>query len=90
MKIPKEMMSQITNNVAQKWTKSRECNKCGEEKWTVSDQVFEMREFAVGSGEQGQILPMIVMTCNNCGNAEFFNAIKLGLKFSKKDESSLS
>ena len=53
---------------------SKCCKFCGANDWAVIDKVFELREFqnrAVGS----PIIPVIPVTCNQCGNILLFNAI---------------
>ena len=53
---------------------SKGCKFCGANDWAVIDKVFELREFqsrVVGS----PIIPVIPVTCNQCGNILLFNAI---------------
>lgn len=50
------------------------CKFCGANDWAVIGKVFELREFqnkAIGS----PIIPVIPVTCNQCGNLLLFNAI---------------
>jgi len=56
------------------------CPVCNTSKWNTSDTVFEMREF-VGSGAVAgsiQVYPVIPVSCANCGNTIFLNAITMG------------
>ena len=65
----------------EKW-QGRTCPMCQAGNWSVSDQVFEMREFNGGNrilGGKSSILPVIPVTCANCGNIIFVNAIVAGL-----------
>jgi hypothetical protein len=52
----------------------KSCKFCGANDWAVVDKVFELREFqnnAAGS----PIIPVIPVTCNQCGNLLLFNGI---------------
>lgn len=56
------------------------CPMCGSNNWTVSDKIYELREFhdgnlVIGSGP---IYPVIPVSCNNCGNSVFVNALISG------------
>ena len=59
-----------------KWG-NRPCPMCGQTNWNVSDKAFELREFQGGDVVlgAGPIIPVIPVTCNNCGNTAFVNAI---------------
>ncbi len=57
------------------------CSSCGNDNWTVDPTVFEMREFSGGglTVGGGAIVPIIVLTCSNCGHMNLLNAVALGL-----------
>ena len=62
-----------------KW-KGRNCPLCGEGGWQVQDKAFELREFhgctmVLG----GPVIPLIPITCSNCGNTVLVNAISAGV-----------
>lgn len=63
--------------------KNATCDSCGENRWTVSDRIFELREFNEGNlvigGPNSVILPVISVNCTNCGKVAFYNALMLGL-----------
>jgi len=63
-----------------KWGESRECPMCGNRSWEVSLKTFELREFHEGNMilGVGPIMPVIPVTCKNCGNTIFLNAIQAG------------
>lgn len=73
--------SKVINFIQTKWH-NKMCPMCQNSNWSVSDQVFEMREFNGGnlviSGDSS-IIPVIPITCSNCGNIIFVNAILAGL-----------
>jgi hypothetical protein len=49
--------------------------------WSVSDTVFELREYSDGNMIIGNvpIFPIIPITCDNCGNSLMINAIVAGI-----------
>jgi len=50
------------------------CKFCGANDWAVIDKVFELREFQ-GKPIGSPVIPVIPVTCNQCGNILLFNAI---------------
>jgi ribosomal protein S27AE len=71
----------------EKW-KGRSCPMCNVGKWSVQDNVFELREFQGGGLVIGgtPIIPIIPITCGNCGNTIFVNAITAGIVKSEREE----
>ncbi len=59
------------------------CPMCGGGEWGVSEKVFELREFNEGNivigGSNSAVSPVIPVTCRNCGNTVFINALSTGL-----------
>ncbi len=58
------------------------CPVCGQKHWSINDVVIENREFQKGNlviGGQSAIVPFVTLTCANCGNTIFLNALKLGV-----------
>ena len=78
---------QIIKHLSTKW-KGRNCPMCGSGNWTVSDKVFELREFHDGNIVlgAGPIIPLIPVTCSSCGNAILINAIVSGSVTPPKNE----
>jgi hypothetical protein len=61
-----------------KWA-GRPCSQCGASAWQVQDSIFELRGFSGGSLVLGgPIVPLIPVTCSNCGNTVLINAILAG------------
>lgn len=62
-----------------KWA-DRSCPLCGVGNWNVSDSVYELREFHEGNIVLGggPIIPVVPVTCSNCGNTIMVNAILSG------------
>ena len=65
----KKDSEKLINFLNDKW-KDQLCPMCNERKWSVQNKVFELREFRGGSLVLGgiTILPIIPITCENCGN----------------------
>ena len=63
---------------------------CGAGNWSISDKVFELREFKDGNMIIGNvpIFPVIPVTCANCGNSLMINALIAGIETApdKKDD----
>ena len=71
----------IINYLNTKWGGSP-CPMCHSSSWNLSDKIFELREFNNGSlvlgGPSSAITPVIPVTCTNCGNTIFVNALTAG------------
>jgi hypothetical protein len=69
----------LLTHLSEKW-KGRSCSMCDARNWNLSDKLFELREFQGGELVlgTGPIIPLVVVTCNNCGNTVLVNAIKAG------------
>lgn len=79
MKAPRG--KEIIDFLNEKWHGTT-CPLCGGREWTVSEEIFELREFNDGNmviGGNSKILPVIPVTCKNCGNTVFISAISTGL-----------
>lgn len=56
------------------------CAICGSGNWQFDDTIFELRQFAGGGiTANGQIKPVVSITCNGCGNIIFMNALTTGV-----------
>lgn len=73
---------EIIEFLNQKW-KTKTCPMCGEHDWSINgSNIFELREFKDGDliiGTGTAILPVIPVTCDNCGNTIFISALSTGL-----------
>ena len=63
--------------------KNATCLSCGANEWTISPKVFELREFNNGNlvigGQNSSIIPVIEVTCKNCGRIVLYNALVMGI-----------
>lgn len=66
--------------IRDKW-KGKPCPMCGNSKWSVSEKIFELREFNYGEFRMDgvPIIPIVPITCENCGNIININALKTGI-----------
>jgi hypothetical protein len=74
----KEKLAQWLN---EKWAGGIACPVCKQNDWGLYDQLWELRQFHKGGSLVlgGPIIPLAVITCNNCGHTLHFNALKIGL-----------
>ena len=57
----------------------RACPMCGKGPWSVQDKIFQLSEFHQGSLViGGPLIPVVPITCGNCGNTVLVNAILSG------------
>jgi hypothetical protein len=81
MQLTPEQREKFVSSLRTLWRVSPpKCASCGNNRWEISDRVFEMREFEGGNlVVGGSIYPVIPVTCTQCGQAMFFNALKMGV-----------
>ena len=77
--MPEIKPEKVISHLKEKW-KGRNCPMCGIGNWNVSDKIFEVREFNGGDLILGgtPIIPVVPVTCSNCGNIIMVNAIISG------------
>ena len=75
--------------LSQKWKGDISCPVCKKNNWVLYDQLWELRQFKKGGiVVGGPIIPLAIITCNNCGHTMHFNAIKIGLTTTDSKETS--
>jgi hypothetical protein len=68
----------VLHFLQQKWG-GRGCPVCGQGPWQVQDKVFQLTEYHEGNLILGgPLVPVIPVTCGNCGNTVLVNAIVCG------------
>jgi len=57
------------------------CNFCNGNQWTLNNELVGLPVFDTEHKMtvEGSLMPMVVLTCNNCGHAHYFSAMKLGI-----------
>jgi predicted nucleic-acid-binding Zn-ribbon protein len=72
--------SKMIKHLEDKWN-SQNCPMCGHSSWNIPSEVYEIREFHGGGLVLGPIpiVPVIPITCSNCGNTILVNSIVAGI-----------
>jgi|LauGreSBDMM110SN_4_FD.fasta_scaffold34106_3 hypothetical protein len=64
--------------LSDKWG-NRDCAMCGKGPWEVQGKAFQLSEFNHGTlVVGGPLIPVIPVTCTNCGHTVLVNAIIAG------------
>ena len=83
MKLTKEQTDLIISKLNNFKDKRQPCSVCGGCQWIINDTIFEVREFNMGDmvigGANSAVMPMVSISCVNCGHTRFLSAIKLGV-----------
>lgn len=82
MVLSREQTETLITRLNDMWGQDHQCGMCGRREWSVSDRIFELREFHQGNlvvGGDSRVFPVIPVTCSHCGNTIFINAISVGI-----------
>lgn len=81
MKLTDEQLQKALQTIKGYIPNGLTCPVCGQTHWGLSDLVVEVKEYQKEENLIGNkyVTPLISLTCNNCSNTLFFNAIKLGI-----------
>ena len=81
MKLTQEQTALVISKLEKHRDKRRACSICGNNNWILNDTIFEMREFMGGDMVIGgtAIMPMISVSCTECGHTRFISAIRMGV-----------
>ena len=81
MKLTKEQANLVISKLDKHKDKRRACSICGNNSWMLNDTIFEMREFMGGDMVIGgtAIMPMLAVSCTECGHTRFISAIRMGI-----------
>ena len=68
--------NKLINVINEKW-RTKNCILCGANNWTIDDKV--VAPLSVGKNASielgGKIIPLVAVTCNECGNTIFLNPL---------------
>ncbi len=68
--------NKLVDHINSKWT-TKMCPYCGKNNWNIGDSI--VTTLSVGENKElrlgGKFQPMVSITCNNCGNTVFVNAL---------------
>jgi hypothetical protein len=75
--------SKVDENILQfinaHWRGPKLCIICGTNAWNLEQNLAELRFLSVGSFHIGApVVPLVVITCVNCGNTILINAMRAG------------
>lgn len=80
MKIKPEDQNKVISKLNEVW-KNKTCEMCQNNNWNIDETIYQINEFHGGNVVigSGSLVPVITLTCQNCGNTKLMNAIKLGV-----------
>lgn len=79
MKIDTDKKQRIAEFLNSKVGSPKPCPVCGKTRWTLGDDVWELRQLSKdGLRVGGSLYPVILLICNECGNTQFLNAVVVG------------
>jgi hypothetical protein len=84
--LTKEEREQAVAWLNKHWIGGKHCGVCGHRNWALGGHVVSPSNVTGGGFFLGgAIYPVIPVTCLNCGNTHFFNAIVMGI-FKKEEQ----
>lgn len=95
MELTDEQLQKIIDTITGYIPNGLSCPVCGKSHWNLSNLVMEVKEYEKDENLIGEkrVTPFITLTCKNCSNTLFFNAIRLGIiekDSNKKDNTDTS
>jgi predicted nucleic-acid-binding Zn-ribbon protein len=85
-----EEKKKISEAIQKKWVHNTLlCDICNSKAWEMSDELVVPLTFKSGGvSVGGTAYPQVLITCTNCGNTRYFNAVVIGAlkKEEKKEE----
>ena len=69
----KELKEYLTKLKDANW----KCSICGKNAWILPKRVFQLNEFLPKNISEEVCIPLITITCSQCGNTILFNANKM-------------
>lgn len=86
MALTKEQQQQAVTYLDLHFKDERKCNVCGENKWMIHPELYELRKLSSGAFiARGSLIPLLVIECEHCGKVLTLNAKKAGLLGTKFD-----
>lgn len=82
MKLTEDKVKIVIDKLNQDSKGGITCSVCGNRQWVVNKEIMELRGFNNGDIVLGQgtpIMPMVTLSCAQCGHTLFFNALQLGV-----------
>ena len=61
------------------WGGMKTCTVCGSNKWSIEENLAELRFLNVGAFTVGgPVIPLVVVICATCGHTVLFNPLRAG------------
>lgn len=69
---------ELLNKLSEKWNNAQ-CPYCGSKHWTVDPNIMTLSPTYSRPHKEGiELLPVVAVTCQECGNTVLVNAVVLG------------
>jgi len=81
MKLTQEQVERFIATLDAKWPDPKICPVCGNTTWDTVDVVFELKSYVAEqeSDEEATVMPLVPLTCKNCGNTILINVLTIGV-----------
>ena len=80
MKIPDDKKEMLIKEINGYGFGTKICQVCGKSNWSIDEHIFQLSEFHEGKIlAPGVVIPLVSISCGNCGNTITMSAIKLGV-----------
>ena len=85
-------LTQEEKDKAREWLMGKDpkkCEVCGTNTWSLSDYLYTPMSLTQGLGVSlgNSVTPLITLTCANCSNTRFFNALVMEIVPPNQQES---
>lgn len=69
---PSYNIDKFIDTINKKWI-TRNCSLCAANDWTINPNLTELPDH----NNENKIIPLVPITCNNCGNTIFINPLAI-------------
>jgi hypothetical protein len=77
--LTQEQQAKAVKWLQDKWKDGMCCEVCGEKNWDIKDSLVTPILFRQDSLYFGTVYPSLSVSCKNCANTKYFDAVKIGL-----------
>ncbi|HAT8958780.1 TPA: hypothetical protein JBA90_14065 [Legionella pneumophila subsp. pneumophila] len=81
----KDKQQKVIDWINAKWNQKK-CEVCQHNSWELADFLVVSPRFEGNLTLGGKVAPHVLVTCKNCANTKFFNAVMVGIIDRNKDE----
>lgn len=83
MKLTRKQTALLLQRLQRQWREPQTCPICHEEDWKIPQSILELREYEEGEiiayPKDSSIIPLVAVTCTNCGYTFLINALTIHL-----------